>query len=140
MPDMREINRHVIAEFRANEGRLSGPMKGAPVLLLTTKGNKSGTDHTTPVGFIDDDGRLVIAGSNGGADQDPDWIHNIRSQGPAACVTIEVPGATIEAAAKFVQDPERNELLGQMAKALPGMSDHLSATDRSIPIVILTEV
>lgn len=139
MPDMRKINQHVISEFRANDGRLSGPMEGAPILLLTTKGNKTGAEHTTPVGFIDAGGRLAIAGSNGGADTEPDWIRNIRAQGPEASVTIEVPGAAITAKAELVADPERSELLDQMASTLPGMSDHLAATARAIPVVLLTE-
>lgn len=136
MPDMREINAKVIADFRANHGALSGPMEGAPVLLLTTIGRRSGEAHTTPVGFIDAGGRLAIAAANGGADNHPDWYYNVLAH-PA--VTIEIPGATIEAVAETVDGVERDELLNTMAAALPGMVEHRAGTSREIPILVLRE-
>lgn len=134
--DMREINTGVISEFRANGGKLSGPMEGAPILLLTTTGRHSGTAHTTPVGFIDVDGRLVAAAANGGSDHHPDWYRNIEHDSQ---VTIEVPGASIFSTATVATGAERSDLLHQIAESLPGMSDHLSATTREIPVVIFSE-
>lgn len=85
--DMREINKGVIAEFRANDGALAGPMAGAPILLLTTRGRNSGKRHTTPVGFIEADGRLAVAAANGGSDRHPDWFHtsNTTTWSPSRC-------------------------------------------------------
>ncbi len=134
--DMREINRGVISEFRANDGQLSGPMEGAPILLLTTTGRRTGEQHTTPVGFIDAGGRLAAAGANGGSDQHPDWYRNIASNSQ---VNIEVPGASIPSFATIVEGTERADLLERLAESLPGMSDHLAATSREIPVVIFTE-
>lgn len=134
--DMREINKGVITEFRANDGQLSGPMEGAPVLLLTTLGRQSGNPHTTPVGFIEANGRLAVAAANGGADHHPDWFHNISTDNQ---VTIEVPGASIPSIATIAVGAERTELLERLAASLPGMSDHVSATTRQIPVVIFSE-
>ncbi len=134
--NMREINKGVISEFRANEGKLSGPMEGAPIMLLTTTGRHSGTAHTTPVGFIDADGRLVAAAANGGSDDHPDWYRNIEMD---RHVTIEVPGASIPSIADIASGDERNDLLARVTESLPGMSDHLSATTREIPIVIFRQ-
>ena len=134
--DMREINKGVIGEFRANDGKLSGPMEGAPILLLTTTGRHSGRAHTTPVGFIDADGRLAVAAANGGSDHHPDWYHNIDSDNR---VTIEVPGASIPSIATIASGAERSDLLRRIAESLPGMPDHLSATTREVPVVILDE-
>lgn len=134
--DMREINQGVITEFRANEGKLSGPMEGAPILLLTTSGRSSGRPHTTPVGFVDAGGRLAVAAANGGSDQSPDWYRNIENNNQ---VTIEVPGASIPSTATVTSGPERDELLEQLCGALPGMADHVSATTREIPVVIFSE-
>ena len=136
MSDMREINTHVINEFRANAGRLTGPMQGAPVLLLTTTGRRSGMPFTTPVGFIDAGGRLAVAAANGGADSNPDWYQNLLAD---PNVTIEIPGAKIVSRAVPVDGVERDELLAQLSEALPGMSEHVAATDRDIPVVVLTE-
>lgn len=134
--NMREINSGVIAEFRSSGGELSGPMEGAPILLLTTAGRTSGHPHTTPVGFIDDDGRLVIAAANGGADTDPDWFLNLMESGRVA---IELPGASIDSLAVVADGEERDRLLARLVAALPGMSDHVEATQRRIPVVVLTE-
>ncbi len=134
--DMREINQGVISEFRANDGKLSGPMEGAPVLLLTTTGRASGRAHTTPVGYIDAGGRLAVAATNGGADQDPDWLRNIEADSQ---VTLEVPGASIASIGHVAEGAERVELLDELVRNLPGMSDHVASTDRAIPVVIFTE-
>lgn len=134
--DMRAINEGVISEFRANNGNLTGPMRGAPILLLTTTGRVSGTAHTTPVGFIDADGRIAVAAASGGSDQHPDWYLNIESDGH---VTIEIAGASIPSRAKAAVGSERVELLQQLSDSLPGMTDHIAATTREIPVVILTE-
>ena len=134
--DMREINKGVISEFRANDGQLSGPMEGAPILLLTTRGRHSGKAHTYPVGFIDADGRLAVAAANGGADHHPDWYRNIENDNQ---VTIEVPGASIPSIATIAAGAERSDLLQQISETLPGMSDRVSATTREIPVVIFSE-
>lgn len=136
MPDMKALNQAVIAEFRANDGALSGPMEGAPILLLTTTGRRTGEQYTTPVGFIDAGGRLAVAAANGGADDDPDWFHNLVQD---SAVTIEVPGATIPSQAVVTQGDERASLLTRLAESLPGMSEHIAGTDRQIPVVVLTE-
>lgn len=135
--DMQEINRQVIEEFRSNDGQLSGPMQGAPVLLLTTTGRRSGASHTTPVGYIDIGGRLAVAASNGGSDQVPDWFLNL---GASDRVRVELPGATIDSIAKTTTSAERLKLLDQMVTQLPGMADHLAATDREVPVVILEAI
>lgn len=134
--DMREVNKGVISEFRANDGRLSGPMEGAPVLLLTTTGRNSGNAHTTPVGFVDAEGRLAVAAANGGSDHNPDWYRNVENDDQ---VTIEVPGASIPSVATITSGAERRELLQQLSESLPGMADHVSATTREIPVVIFNE-
>lgn len=134
--DMREINKGVIAEFRDNGGQLSGPMEGAPILLLTTTGRSSGQAYTTPVGFVDAGGRLAVAAANGGADSNPDWFRNIEND---QNVTVEVPGACISAVATVVSGVERTELLDRLVEGLPGMGDHVSVTSREIPVVVLSE-
>lgn len=134
--DMREINEGVIREFRANDGQLTGPMQGAPILLLTTTGRRMGEPHTTPLGFIDVDGRLALAAANGGSDDHPDWYLNIEHDHR---VTVEVPGATIPSVARIAAGGERAELLQVLTDTLPGMADHVAAANRDIPVILVTE-
>src|SRR5580704_16573217 len=85
--DMKEFNRGVIAEFRANAGQLSGPMAGRTVLLLTTEGVRSGQPRTTVVGFGRHDDDYVVIASNNGAESHPAWYRNLLAN-PTATVEV----------------------------------------------------
>ena len=61
--DMKAFNEAIIDEFRANDGKVSGAFAGAPLLLLTTTGAKSGQQRTSPVVYSTDGERLVILAS-----------------------------------------------------------------------------
>src|ERR1700679_2998726 len=77
MSDMNDFNQGVIEEFRANHGVVGGGFAGAPVVLLTTTGAKSGLKRVNPlVALIDGDTFYVIA-SKAGAPTSPDWYHNL---------------------------------------------------------------
>ncbi|HEY6492946.1 MAG TPA: nitroreductase/quinone reductase family protein, partial [Trebonia sp.] len=67
MPD--NWNQQIIAEFRANEGRVGGPFDGAPMVLLHHVGRKSGQEYVTPLVYLpgDDAGSIYIFASKGGA-------------------------------------------------------------------------
>src|SRR5256885_15310056 len=77
--DMKAFNEKLIAEFRANHGKLSGPMAGREPMLLTTKGSKSGRDRTVVVGYRRGGDLYVVIGSNNGSDAAPSWFHNLRA-------------------------------------------------------------
>ncbi len=63
--------------YRASAGRIGGRIAGAPVLLLTTTGRKTGKQRTTPLAYLEDGDRLVVIGSFGGADVHPAWYLNL---------------------------------------------------------------
>src|ERR1035438_3337396 len=87
MPDMNDFNRAIIDEFRANGGKVGGPFEGAPVLLLTTTGAKSGERRTTPVMYLPDGERMAIFASKAGAPTNPAWYHNLVAN-PSASVEV----------------------------------------------------
>ena len=70
------VNRRL---YRASGGRLMGKLRGMPVLLITVAGRKTGTMHTNPVMYLEDDGRYVVTGSGGGSAAEPQWFKNLRS-------------------------------------------------------------
>ena len=80
-------NAGIIAEFRANAGGVGGPFEGAPLLLLTTTGARSGRVRVNPMMYLDLDDRRYVFGSKGGAPTDPDWYHNLVAH-PAASVEV----------------------------------------------------
>jgi deazaflavin-dependent oxidoreductase (nitroreductase family) len=132
--EMSDFNRKVIDEFRANEGRVGGMFEGAPVLLLTSTGAKSGEQRTTPVVYQQDGARMLIFASKAGAPENPAWYHNLRAN-PAA--TVEVGPDTVEVDAVVVQGDERDRLFRKQAELMPQFADYEQKTTRQIPVVAL---
>jgi deazaflavin-dependent oxidoreductase (nitroreductase family) len=135
VPDMSDFNRKIIDEFRANEGKVGGPFEGAPVLLLTSTGAKSGEQRTTPVVYQPDGERMVIFASKAGAPENPAWYHNLRAN-PTA--TVEVGPDTVEVEAVITDGDERQRLFDKQKQLMPQFADYEQKTTRQIPVVALT--
>ena len=127
-------NKTVIEQFRANGGKVGGQFDGAPLLLLTTTGAKSGQRRTNPVMYLPDGDRLVIFASKGGAPTNPDWYHNLRAH-PRA--TVEVGAETYDVDATFTAGKERDELYDRQKTIWPGFVEYEAKTARVIPVVAL---
>jgi deazaflavin-dependent oxidoreductase (nitroreductase family) len=135
VPDMNEFNRAIIEEFRANGGKVGGPFEGAPVLLLTSTGAKSGERRTTPLMYMSDGERMVIFASKGGAPTNPAWYHNLRAN-PSA--TVEVGGDAVDVAAAVTSGEERERLFNRQAELYPQFAEYAEKTTREIPVVALS--
>jgi hypothetical protein len=93
--EMSDWNKEIIAEFRANRGKVDSRFKGADLLLLHTKGAKSGLEHVSPVRYFIDGDRYVVIASKGGADTHPDWYHNLLANPDVSVsrnTTLQPPG------------------------------------------------
>jgi len=135
LPAANDWNSKVIAEFRANAGKVGGNFAGAPVLLLTTTGRTSGRSYTNPMMYLAIGDDLAVFATKAGADTDPDWYLNLVAN-PA--VTVEVGVETFEATATPVTGPERDRLYAEQAARYPGFSRYEAMTTRVIPVVRLT--
>ena len=132
-PDMRAFNQAAIKEFRANGGRLSGPLAASRLLLLTTTGARSGQPRTTVLGYRPHGDRYVVIASNNGAASHPAWYRNLLAN-PTA--TVEVGAEKFEVQAATAGPGERDEL----AAKIDYLERQQKLTDREIPIVILEAV
>jgi deazaflavin-dependent oxidoreductase (nitroreductase family) len=130
-----DFNARIIAEFRANEGRVGGRFEGAPVLLLHHTGARSGQNRVNPLVYLSDAGRYVIFASKGGAPTNPGWYHNLRAQ-PAA--SIEVGTNTIDVVASEATGEERERLFSAQADRFPQFAEYARKAGRVIPVMILT--
>ncbi len=134
MSEMDDFNRKVIDEFRANEGKVGGPFEGAPVLLLTSTGAKSGEPRTTPVVYQQDGERMVIFASKAGAPTNPAWYHNLRAN-PTA--TVEVGNDTLDVDAIVTDGDERQRLFDRQKELMPQFAEYEQKRTRQIPVVAL---
>ncbi|MDO8754000.1 MAG: nitroreductase family deazaflavin-dependent oxidoreductase, partial [Anaerolineales bacterium] len=108
--------------------------EGRTLLLLHTKGAKSGKERINPVAYTKDGDQLVIIASKGGAPTHPDWYHNILANPQ---LTVEVGTEEFEVNAAVAEEPERTRLYNQMATVMPGFADYKSKTTRDIPVIVL---
>ena len=131
--DMKAFNQKVVAEFRANGGRLSGPLEKSQVLLLTTKGAKSGREHTVVIGYRPHGRAYGVIASNNGARGAPHWFHNLMAD-PTA--TVEVGADRFRARARVAESGERAEL----ARKIEYYAQQQAKTEREIPIVVLERI
>jgi deazaflavin-dependent oxidoreductase (nitroreductase family) len=137
MAEFADWNSKIIAEFRANGGRVGGPFEGAPVLLLHTTGAKSGRERVNPLMYQTlDDGYAVFA-SKGGAATNPDWFHNLLAN---PRVAAEIGSETVELTARVADGQTRERIWAAQKSAYPGFADYERKTTRQIPVVILEPV
>ncbi len=133
--DMRGFNEKLIEEFRANGGTVGGQFAGAPLLLLTTTGAKSGKERVSPLVYTTDGDRIVIIASKGGAPASPDWYHNLVAHPD---VTVEIGMEKFAATATaLTEGAERDRLYDQQAALMPNFAEYQRNTTRRIPVVVL---
>ena len=121
--------------YRVSNGRVGGRFRGAPVLLLTTIGRKTGRKRTTPLLFARDGNRLVVVASNGGRTRHPSWWTNLRFNSEAE---VEIKGDRWSVKAEKANDSEKTRLWPLMTETFPPYKKYQLKTKRVIPVVILT--
>jgi deazaflavin-dependent oxidoreductase (nitroreductase family) len=134
MADPSDFNRAIIDEFRANAGKLGGGFEGAPMLLLHSKGAKSGRERVNPVMYrpVGDD--LAVFASKAGAPTNPDWYHNLLAHPETS---VEIGTETVPVVARVAEGEERTRIWEAHKKENPGFADYEAKTSRQIPVVIL---
>ena len=130
----KDFNNQLISEFRDNEGKVGGMFAGAPLLLLTTTGAKSGRSHVVPLAYTVDNDHYVVIASKGGAASHPDWFHNLRANPE---VTVEMGSESFPARAAIPEGAERQRLFDQMAEQMPNFAAYQRNTTRQIPVITL---
>jgi deazaflavin-dependent oxidoreductase (nitroreductase family) len=131
-----EYNAKIIAEFRANQGRVGGTWEDIPLLLLHHTGAQSGVSRVNPVAYLLDDPRYFIWAANGGAPKHPAWYQKNLKAHPIT--RIEVGGETIDVIAEEADGDERKRLFAKATGHYPQLADAANRTTRVIPIVVLT--
>jgi deazaflavin-dependent oxidoreductase (nitroreductase family) len=140
---MSDWNSKIINEFRANGGRDVGHF-GNHLLLLNTRGAKTGRAYTTPLAFHMDGDRFVIIASMGGAPKHPAWYHNLLAN-PEVAIEVGTDHGieTLRVhATPITSGGERDRLYEQQAQIMPGFREYEVRTKgiRTIPVIVLERV
>jgi deazaflavin-dependent oxidoreductase (nitroreductase family) len=135
MSQVNDFNAGIIEEFRANHGVVGEPFEGAPLVLLTTTGAKSGERRTNPLATLADGDTLYVFASKGGSPRNPDWYYNVVAHPE---VGVEYGDEKFDAVAHVVTGPERERIYAAQVARMPGFGDYQEQTGgRVIPVVEL---
>jgi len=127
------MNRPIIETFRKTGRAPSG--KSSPVLLLTTKGARTGREQVTPLNFSRDGDRYIVMASKGGSSTHPDWYHNLVAD---PVVTVEADAERFTAKANISEGAERQRLLKIHSAAMPFFGAYERRVKRrQIPVIAL---
>jgi deazaflavin-dependent oxidoreductase (nitroreductase family) len=121
--------------YRASGGRLGSRfLRGAPVLLLTTTGRKSGERRTTPLIYLEDGARLVLVASKGGSKRHPLWYRNLSADPDCE---VQIGRERRKCRARTAGAPEKAALWPRLLELYPDYASYQARTRRDIPVVIL---
>ncbi|MFF7945857.1 nitroreductase family deazaflavin-dependent oxidoreductase [Streptomyces griseorubiginosus] len=110
---------------------------GLPVIVLTTRGAKSGSIRKTPLMRVEHDGRYAVVASQGGAPKHPVWYHNIKAE---PLVELQDGPVKRDFKAREITGSERDEWWDRAVAAYPPYADYQTKTDRVIPVFVLEPV
>ncbi len=132
---LRAVGKHNVPIYRASGGRIFGNLDGAPVLLLTTTGRKSGQRRVAPVVYLRDGERLVVIGSNAGNVRAPAWALNLEANPDDA--EVEIGRERRQVRARIATGEERAELWRRVNEQYSGFDDYAAQTGRDIRVFVL---
>jgi deazaflavin-dependent oxidoreductase (nitroreductase family) len=128
--------RDQVEEYEASGGTRANTLRdtGMPIVVVTTKGNKTGAVRKTALMRVEHDGEYALVGSMGGAPKDPVWVHNINAD-PTSVLVQDGP-APWEADVRLVEGDERAVWWERCVAAFPPYAEYQTKTDRIIPVFI----
>jgi deazaflavin-dependent oxidoreductase (nitroreductase family) len=134
---MSDWNAKVIQEFRANGGKVGGTFEGAPMLLLHTKGAKSGRAYVTPLMYQQVGDDVAVFASKGGAPENPAWYHNLVVNPDTE---IELGSDTIAVHARVAEGEERDRIFDVQKERYSNFAEYEEKAQglRTIPVVVLS--
>jgi deazaflavin-dependent oxidoreductase (nitroreductase family) len=138
MAEPTDFNGKIIAEFRANGGKVGGPFAGANMLLLHHTGARSGTQRVTPLGYQPVGDSFAVFGSKAGAPENPAWYHNLIAHPDTS---IEVGTQTLDVRARVAEPAERDVIWDRQKQRSPQFAQYEEkAAPRKIPVIVLDPI
>jgi deazaflavin-dependent oxidoreductase (nitroreductase family) len=135
--DIRAWNRQIIDEFHANTGRVGGRFEGTPMLLLHTRGARSGEARVNPMVYQAVDGGYAVFASYAGGPRNPAWYHNLLTDPD---IRIEIGADTIRVTPRVLDGAERDRIWTRQKQDYPVFAEYEAKTERTIPVILLEPV
>ena len=140
MSNPNNWNEKVIADFRANDGRVGGPFEGAPMVLVHHRGRRTGHEYVNPMMYLAaerGDGTIYVFASKGGAPTNPDWYYNLTAAGKGS---VELGTGTFPVTVRELHGEEHDRIYAEQASRYPGFAEYAEKTAgvRTIPVLELT--
>jgi deazaflavin-dependent oxidoreductase (nitroreductase family) len=123
-----------VKRYRETDGEVGHDWRGASVLLLTTRGRRSGEERTTPLLYQPYEGSHLVVASKGGAPEPPGWYRNLEEHPE---VEVQIRGERFSARARTAEAEEKPEMWRTMTEVWPDYDAYQERTDREIPVVVL---
>jgi deazaflavin-dependent oxidoreductase (nitroreductase family) len=135
MTEPTDWNGKIIAEFRANNGKVGGPYESATILLLHHTGARTGAERVNPLAYQQVGESFAIFASKAGAPGNPAWYHNLLAHPDT---TVELGTETISVTARVAEPSEREVIWERQKERLPNFAEYeVKAAPRTIPVVVL---
>ena len=132
--------RDQVAEYEASGGTRANTLldTGLPVIVVTSRGHRSGKLRKTPLMRVEHDGEYALVASQGGAPQHPSWYFNLTADPEA--VTIQDGPEPFDVRVRQVEGAERDEWWTRAVEAYPPYAEYQERTERQIPVFVLEPI
>ena len=135
-PSPNQWVRDQVEEYEASGGQRANTLfdTGLPVIIVTTRGSKTGKIRKFPLMRVEHDGSYALVASKGGAPTHPEWYHNLQASPEE--VTIQDGPAPFDVAVREVSGDERSEWWERAVTTFPPYAEYQTKTDREIPVFV----
>lgn len=136
VPSPSEWVRNQVEEYETSGGQQGNTLMdtGMPVVIVTSRGNKSGSIRKTPLMRVEHSGEYALVASKGGAPEHPLWYHNLTAD-PRAVMIQDGP-EPFDAEVREVSGSERAEWWDRAVAAYPPYAEYQEKTDRQILVLV----
>jgi F420H(2)-dependent quinone reductase len=133
-PSPAQWVRDQVELYERSGGTEGTTLRGMPVVILTTRGARSGKLRKTPLMRVEHDGRYAVVASLGGAPKHPVWYHNVLAD-----PNVELQDGPVrrDMKARELSGEERAVWWDHAVAAFPDYADYQRKTDREIPVFLL---
>lgn len=137
-PSPAQWVRDQVADYEASGGQRANTLAdtGLPVVIVTTRGNKSGKIRKTPLMRVEHNGQYALVASKGGAPSHPVWYYNLVADPES--VLIQDGPAPFTVSVRELDGDERTNWWERAVAAYPPYAEYQERTDRTIPVFLAT--